>query len=188
MLDASVDGEYSYLQTLRHLVFAIDRWITGPVLGLADNQGTAWLGWLSFVAAVGNLRTAPHPGSSVEFKGQTEGVVDGLKFIEIDAANKFAEAFRSYRRRLFHEHQCFLAIQRDGRTKEAARRRSGCRSNKQGGQHEVVSLNDHGESCTSLFAASGVARCTKTMNVTTHEVRPSRPKPVGFRLGLSRRS
>lgn len=32
-LDASVDGEFSYLQTLRHLVFAIDRWITGPVLG-----------------------------------------------------------------------------------------------------------------------------------------------------------
>ncbi len=36
MLDASVDGEYSYLQTLRHLVFAIDRWITGPVLGRAE--------------------------------------------------------------------------------------------------------------------------------------------------------
>ena len=32
-LDESVDGEWSYLQTLRHLVFAIDRWITGPVLG-----------------------------------------------------------------------------------------------------------------------------------------------------------
>jgi hypothetical protein len=31
-LDASVDGEWSYLQTLRHLVFATDRWITGPVL------------------------------------------------------------------------------------------------------------------------------------------------------------
>ena len=33
MLDESVDDEYSYLQTLRHLVFAADRWITGPVLG-----------------------------------------------------------------------------------------------------------------------------------------------------------
>lgn len=32
-LDESVDGEWSYLQTLRHLVFATDRWITGPVLG-----------------------------------------------------------------------------------------------------------------------------------------------------------
>ena len=36
MLDESVDDEYSYLQTLRHLVFATDRWITGPVLGEAD--------------------------------------------------------------------------------------------------------------------------------------------------------
>jgi len=36
MLDESVDGEYTYLQTLRHLVFATDRWITGPVLGEVD--------------------------------------------------------------------------------------------------------------------------------------------------------
>jgi hypothetical protein len=32
-LDESVDGEFSYLQTLRHLVFATDRWLTGPVFG-----------------------------------------------------------------------------------------------------------------------------------------------------------
>ncbi len=31
-LDESVDGEFSYLQTLRHLLLAVDRWITGPVL------------------------------------------------------------------------------------------------------------------------------------------------------------
>ncbi|MGZ4756760.1 MAG: DinB family protein [Acidimicrobiia bacterium] len=36
-VDESVDGEYSYLQTLRHLVFATDRWVTGPVLGEADH-------------------------------------------------------------------------------------------------------------------------------------------------------
>jgi hypothetical protein len=35
-LDVSVDGEWSYIQTLRHLVFATDRWVTGPVLGEAD--------------------------------------------------------------------------------------------------------------------------------------------------------
>ncbi len=33
LLDESVDGEWSYVQTLRHLVHAIDRWISGPVLG-----------------------------------------------------------------------------------------------------------------------------------------------------------
>jgi hypothetical protein len=32
----SVDGEWSYVDTLRHLVFATDRWITGPVLGAAE--------------------------------------------------------------------------------------------------------------------------------------------------------
>jgi hypothetical protein len=31
-LDESVDEEWSYVETLRHLVFATDRWITGPVL------------------------------------------------------------------------------------------------------------------------------------------------------------
>jgi DinB superfamily/Pentapeptide repeats (8 copies) len=30
-LDESVDGEWSYVETLRHLVFATDRWMTGPV-------------------------------------------------------------------------------------------------------------------------------------------------------------
>jgi hypothetical protein len=32
-LNESVDEEFSYIQTLRHLVFATDRWITGPVFG-----------------------------------------------------------------------------------------------------------------------------------------------------------
>ena len=31
-LDESVDEQWSYLETLRHLVFATDRWVTGPVL------------------------------------------------------------------------------------------------------------------------------------------------------------
>jgi hypothetical protein len=31
-LDESVEGEWSFVETLRHLVFATDRWITGPVL------------------------------------------------------------------------------------------------------------------------------------------------------------
>ncbi|MGZ4726790.1 MAG: DinB family protein [Acidimicrobiales bacterium] len=32
-LDVSVNGEWSFVETLRHLVFATDRWIVGPVLG-----------------------------------------------------------------------------------------------------------------------------------------------------------
>jgi hypothetical protein len=30
---ASVDGEWSFVQTLRHVVFAIDKWFTAPILG-----------------------------------------------------------------------------------------------------------------------------------------------------------
>jgi hypothetical protein len=32
-LHASVDGEFSFVQTLRHLVFATDKWFTAPILG-----------------------------------------------------------------------------------------------------------------------------------------------------------
>jgi DinB superfamily len=35
-LHQSVDGEWSYIATLRHLVYATDRWITGPVFGEPD--------------------------------------------------------------------------------------------------------------------------------------------------------
>lgn len=32
-LHTSVDGEFSFVQTLRHLVFATDKWFTAPILG-----------------------------------------------------------------------------------------------------------------------------------------------------------
>ena len=32
-LHRSVDGEWSFVQTLRHLVFATDKWLTAPILG-----------------------------------------------------------------------------------------------------------------------------------------------------------
>ena len=32
-LQLSVDGEWSFVQTLRHLVFAMDKWFTAPILG-----------------------------------------------------------------------------------------------------------------------------------------------------------
>ena len=49
----SVDGEWSYVDTLRHLVFATDRWITGPVLneeepfhrlGMPNDDPEPWRG------------------------------------------------------------------------------------------------------------------------------------------------
>jgi hypothetical protein len=48
---ASVDGEWSFVQTLRHLVFATDKWFTAPILGGEfhpiglPNSGSANFGW-----------------------------------------------------------------------------------------------------------------------------------------------
>jgi hypothetical protein len=48
---ASVDGEWSFVETLRHLVFATDKWFTVPILGGAfhpmglPNSGSADFGW-----------------------------------------------------------------------------------------------------------------------------------------------
>lgn len=33
MLHESVNEEWSFVQTLRHLVFAMDKWFTAPILG-----------------------------------------------------------------------------------------------------------------------------------------------------------
>jgi hypothetical protein len=48
-LDDSVDGEFSFVQTLRHLVFAMDKWFTAPVLGRSfDPIGLPNTGSLDF--------------------------------------------------------------------------------------------------------------------------------------------
>ena len=46
-----VDGEWSFVETLRHLVFAIDKWFTAPILGEGfdpmgiPNTGSREFGW-----------------------------------------------------------------------------------------------------------------------------------------------
>jgi hypothetical protein len=54
---ASVDGEWSFVETIRHLVFATDKWFTVPILGGAfhpiglPNSGSANFGWPGVDAA-----------------------------------------------------------------------------------------------------------------------------------------
>ena len=56
-LHESVDGEWSFVQTLRHLVFATDKWFTAPILGEAfhpmglPNSGSADFPWPGLDAA-----------------------------------------------------------------------------------------------------------------------------------------
>ena len=40
LLDERVNDEFSFIQTLRHLVFASDRWLTGPVFGDPEPTST----------------------------------------------------------------------------------------------------------------------------------------------------
>jgi hypothetical protein len=48
-LHESVDGEFSFVQTLRHLVFAMDKWFTAPILGESfDPMGLPNTGSLDF--------------------------------------------------------------------------------------------------------------------------------------------
>jgi hypothetical protein len=57
-LHESVDGEWSFVQTLRHLVFATDKWFTSPVLGEAfhplglPNSGSVDFPWPDLDAAL----------------------------------------------------------------------------------------------------------------------------------------
>src|SRR4029079_1484312 len=51
-LHESVGGEWSFVETLRHLVFAMDKWFTVPILGATTfqaygltNKGSAGLDW-----------------------------------------------------------------------------------------------------------------------------------------------
>src|SRR4051794_34487200 len=50
-LHESVGGEWSFVQTLRHLLFAMDKWFTAPILGGPfhpaglPNSGSADFGW-----------------------------------------------------------------------------------------------------------------------------------------------
>jgi hypothetical protein len=50
-LQESVNGEYSFVETLRHLVFAMDKWVTVPILGEAfhpmgtPNRGSVDFPW-----------------------------------------------------------------------------------------------------------------------------------------------
>lgn len=48
-LHASIDGEFSFVQTLRHLVFAMDKWVAVPILGgQFDPMGLPNTGSLDF--------------------------------------------------------------------------------------------------------------------------------------------
>lgn len=81
LLDESVDGEYSYLQTLRHLVFATDRWVTGPVLGEIDQfhpLGYPYESAPDVERAPLDLDATPTLDEVLEVRAERAGFVDTL--------------------------------------------------------------------------------------------------------------
>lgn len=66
----SVDGEFSFVQTLRHLVMAIDKWFTVPVLGDAFHPiGLPNTGSLDFAFPGLDLTSAPSMDEALEVLG-----------------------------------------------------------------------------------------------------------------------
>jgi DinB superfamily/Pentapeptide repeats (8 copies) len=82
MLHESVDGQWSFVQTLRHLVFAMDKWFTSPILGEPfhpiglPNTGSADFPW---------------PGLDVTL---TPSLVDALA-VRADRATRFRDYLNS---------------------------------------------------------------------------------------------
>ncbi|HEY0519427.1 MAG TPA: DinB family protein, partial [Ilumatobacteraceae bacterium] len=81
-LHESVDGEWSFVDTLRHLVFAMDKWFTSPVLGQGfdpsglPNTGSLDFGW---------------PGLDYDLRPSVAGELA----IRADRANRFREYLES---------------------------------------------------------------------------------------------
>ena len=78
----SLDGEFSFVQTVRHLIFAFDKWFTAPVLGAPfDPMGLPNTGSLEF----------PWPGLDY---GLRPSSVDSLAVLT-DRASSFREFLAS---------------------------------------------------------------------------------------------
>jgi len=78
MLHQSVNDEFSFVQTLQHLVFAMDKWFTVPVLGGSfDPMGLPNSGSVDF----------PWPGLDYDLKPSVAGALA----VRADRANRFRE-------------------------------------------------------------------------------------------------
>lgn len=84
-LHESVDGEWSFVQTLRHLVFAMDKWFTVPILGEGfhpsglPNSGSVdfpWPGLDDGVAPSVSEALAVRAGRTTRFRDYLASVAD----------------------------------------------------------------------------------------------------------------
>lgn len=77
-VDVSVDGEWSFAQTLRHLVFATDAWLGFAILGKPDAYhpiGVPFSGWRDQAAGVVDADAAPSYQEVLQVRGERVGMV-----------------------------------------------------------------------------------------------------------------
>jgi uncharacterized damage-inducible protein DinB len=77
-VDVSVDGEWSFAQTLRHLVFATDAWLGSAILGKPDAYhpiGVPFSGWREQAAGVVDLDAKPSYQEVLKVRAERVGMV-----------------------------------------------------------------------------------------------------------------
>lgn len=114
-VDVSIDGEWSFSQTLRHLVFATDVWLGDAILGKPDGYhrlGVPYSGWWSQAADVVDLDATPSYQEVLEVRAGRVGMVrDFLTTLtdELLDEERDAPRFGQVRRR-FTVRQCLSII------------------------------------------------------------------------------
>ena len=110
---ASVDGEWSFVQTLRHLVFATDKWFTVPVLGAAfhpiglPNSGSADFGWPGIddrAAPPFEVAAAAWQGRAELLRDHLEGVTPAALEVEVEVLENGMSAVHDCIGVVFEEH------------------------------------------------------------------------------------
>lgn len=93
-------------------------------------------------------------GESVKLEHEAEGVVDSHEFVVVDSSDEIAEPFVRYCGRLLDEDLGVVPIDRDGRPEDPRRRRTRGRGHKNGGQHQIVGLQQDGVALAVLLVTA----------------------------------
>lgn len=110
---ASVDGEWSFTETLRHLVFAIDKWFTAPILGgtfhpiglpHSGSAGFAWPGIDDGVDPTFEEAVAVWRARSGRLRDHLDDIGPAALPVEVEVLENGATAVRDCVAVVFEEH------------------------------------------------------------------------------------
>ena len=117
LLYESVDGEWSFIETLRHLVFATDAWIRRAILGDPspwDSLGLPWDGMPETPGVPRDRGARPSLDTVLELRrdrmSTVRQVIEGLTAESLDAETKPVEAPGWPPPRSFPVRECLLII------------------------------------------------------------------------------